>query len=391
LYRQETPLTKNKMKVGFAGRWSPMDRNAWSGTYFNSYNAIKKYYDTEIFFYKWPWYVRESLILHKQFQKISNKKAAVEFLKGYAKYFSKQLEKDLLKRKVDLLFVPGAPQLIAYCNTNIPIIYLADATFLQLQGYYPLFKDIAPYNIEQGITFDKLALQKATHCILCSEWAKRSAINDYGIVQNSITVAALGANLDIIPAVDEFKQQDNTCRLFFLGVEWKRKGGPLALEAFFLLKKAGLKVHLTIAGCTPPNYIEGKYENDITVIPFINKNNKEEAALLNKLFTTSNFLLLPTRAECAGIAYSEASAFGLPSITTDTGGVKTYVEDGINGFTLPIDATAAAYAEKIIELFSDKEKYNRLRKSTRKKYEAELNWDTWGKTFHTIAEKIMHQ
>ncbi len=380
------------MKVGFAGRWSPMDRAAWSGTYFNSYRAIKKYYDTAIFFYKWPWYVRESLILHKQFQKITNKKAAVEFLKGYAKYFSKQLEKELLKTKVDLLFVPGAPQLIAYCNTTVPIIYLADATFFQLQGYYPLFKDIAQYNIEQGIALDKLAMQKATHCMLCSEWAKRSAINDYHIVPNSITVTALGANIDNIPAAAEFEQQDNVCRLFFLGVEWERKGGPIALETFFLLKKLGMPVHLTIAGCSPPNYIEGKNDHiDITVIPFINKDNKEEAALLNRLFATSNFLLLPTRAECAGVAYSEASAFGLPSITTDTGGVKTYVEDDVNGFTLPIDAGAAAYAEKIKMVFDDKEKYYQLRTSTRKKYEATLNWDAWGRTFHSIAEKIMHQ
>ena len=82
------------MKVGFAGRWNPLDKTAWSGTYFNAYQAIKKYNDIEIFYYKWPWHVRERLILHKQFQKLGNKKAAVEFLRGYAKYFSKQLEKE---------------------------------------------------------------------------------------------------------------------------------------------------------------------------------------------------------------------------------------------------------------------------------------------------------
>jgi glycosyltransferase involved in cell wall biosynthesis len=381
------------MKVGFAGRWSPLDRTAWSGTYFNSFNAIKKYYDTEIFYYEWPWYTRESLLLHKQFQKFSKKKAAVEFLKGYAKYFSKQLEKELLKKKVDLLFVPGAPQLIAYCNTTIPIIYMADATFFQLQGYYPSFKDIARYNIEQGIALDKLALEKAAHCMLCSEWAKGSATHDYHIAANSITVAPLGANLDSVPASIEFKQpEDNTCRLFFLGVEWERKGGPLALETFFLLKKMGLDVRLTIAGCSPPNYIQDKDDDgNITVIPFINKDNKQEAALLNRLFSTSNFLLLPTRAECAGVAYSEASAFGIPCIATDTGGVSTYVEDGVNGFTLPHNAGAAVYAEKILQLFSDKEKYMQLRISTRKKYDKELNWDAWGKTFYGIAEKIRHQ
>ena len=30
------------MKVGFAGRWSPLDKSAWSGTYFYSYTGNKK-------------------------------------------------------------------------------------------------------------------------------------------------------------------------------------------------------------------------------------------------------------------------------------------------------------------------------------------------------------
>lgn len=381
------------MKVGFAGRWSPLDKAAWSGTYFHSYEAIKKYYPVEIFYYTWPWHVRERLILHKQVQKLGNKKAAVEFLRGYAKYFSSQFEKELLKRKVDLLFVPSAPQLIAYCKTDIPIIYMTDATFLQLQGYYPLFKDIARYNINQGIAMDKLAFEKASHYMLASEWTKQSAINDYHIAANEITVAPLGANLDRIPFVEELKKEKNkTCQLLFLGVEWERKGGSIALQTFNVLKERGVPVHLTIIGCIPPNYIEGKNDvSDITVIPFINKHNEVEGRLLYNTLLNSDFLLLPTRAECAGVVFCEAGAFGVPSITTDTGGVGTYVQDGVNGFTLPLSAAADEYAAKIQELFTDDGAWRQLSISSRKKYEADLNWDSWGRSFNAIAEKILNK
>ncbi len=381
------------MKVGFAGRWSPLDKSAWSGTYFHTYHAIKQYYDTELFYYKWPWYVRESLILHKQVQKLGNKKAAVEFLTGYAKYFSKQLEKDLLKRKVDLLFVPSAPQLIAYCKTSVPIIYMTDATFFQLQGYYPLFNEIAGYNIRQAIEMDKLVFNKAAHCMLASDWTKQSAINDYHIQANKLSVAPLGANLDRIPAPGELKKEKNKiCQLLFLGVEWERKGGNIALETFNVLKESGVPVHLTIIGCNPPHYIEGKNDvPDVTVIPFINKHNETEAQQLYNIFLNSDFLLLPTRAECAGIVFCEASAFGVPSITTNTGGVSTYVEDGVNGFTLPITATGVDYAQKITELFNDAEAYSQLSKSCRQKFEAELNWDAWGNSFHNIAQNILNK
>ena len=375
------------MKVGFVGRWSALEKTAWSGIYFHTYQAIKKYYDTEIIYFKWPWYIREKLLLHKQYQQLINKKAAVEFLKSYAQYFSRQLEKELYKKKVDLLFVPSAPQLVAYCKTDIPIIYMTDATFYQLQGYYPTFNNIAGYNINQGIDIDKNCFKNSTHCMVASTWVKQSAMLDYGIAENKISVVPFGANIDRIPLRNELKNKKNkVCQLLFLGVEWERKGGQVALDTFFSLQKSGVPVQLTIVGCIPPVSITAE---NIKVIPFINKNNPDESERLYQLLLKSDFLLLPTKAECAGVVFCEAGAFGLPSITADTGGVNDYIQDGINGFTLSPDAGAGAYADKIKDLFYDDAAYHQLCLGSRMKYENELNWDTWGKSFCNIAEKAV--
>ncbi len=377
------------MKIGFTGRWSPLERNAWSGTYFNTHQAIKKNFDVQYFHYKWPWYIREQLIFHKQLQKLHNRKVAVEFLKGYARWFSKQLEKELRHTKIDILFVPGAPQLIAYCKTSIPIIYMADATFQQLQGYYDSFSNLVSYNIQQGIELDQCAFNQASHCMLASDWAKQSAINDYHIPEKKITVQPLGANLDIIPAVSELKNKKNKiCRLLFLGVEWERKGGQIALDTYYILQKSGMQVQLTIIGCQPPIALNDK---NIVVIPFINKSIKEEADLLYNILLQTSFLLLPTRAECAGLVFCEASAFGIPSVTTDTGGVGTYVKNGINGVTLPLSSGPEAYAAQILELYNKDDAYRQLCISSRNTYESTLNWDTWGASFHQIAEKVLSQ
>lgn len=377
------------MKIGFAGRWSPLDKTAWSGTYFYAYQAIKKIGEVQILHYTWPWYIREELIFHKQIQKLHNRKIAVEFLRGYAKWFSKKLEKELCNIKPDVLFVPGAPQLIAYCNTRVPIIYMADATFKQLQGYYDSFGNLAPYNIQQGIDLDRSAINNATHCMLASDWAKQSAMNDYHIPENKITVQPLGANLDLIPAVSELKKEKNkTCQLLFMGVEWERKGGQIALDTFYALQKKGIQVQLKIVGCQPPLFISDK---NVTVIPFINKSVKEEADRLYNILLQTDFLLLPTRAECAGIVFCEASAFGIPSITTDTGGVSTYVQNGINGFTLPISSGAEAYADKILDLYSKEDAYRQLCISSRNKYDATLNWDAWGASFRLVTETVLNK
>jgi len=381
------------MKVGFAGRWNPLDKNAWSGIYFHTSREIKKYAELESFHYKWPWHVRERLILYKQYQKLQHKNTAVEFLTGYARWFSRQLEKELHTRKVDILFVPSAPQLIAYCKTKIPIVYLTDATFFQLQGYYDSFNNLSAGNIRQGTDLDKRAFDKATHCMLASDWAKQSAVKDYDIAESKITVVPFGANFDAMPVATEVKKEKNkVCKLLFLGVEWERKGGPIVLETFNKLKAKGFPVELTIIGCTPPGYIAGK--NDvagITVIPFLNRQLATEAATLYDITRHSDFLFVPSRAECAGIVFCEASAFGVPSITTDTGGVSTNVQDGINGFALPLAAGAAEYAEKIEQLFFDDDAYWLLSRTSRKKFEEDLNWENWGRTFYSIAEKILNK
>jgi glycosyltransferase involved in cell wall biosynthesis len=201
-------------------------------------------------------------------------------------------------------------------------------------------------------------------------------------------VGPLGANLDKIPAATELEKKKNmVCQLLFLAVEWERKGGQIALDTFYMLKQKGMQVQLTIVGCTPPVPV---YENDITIIPFINKNIKKEAMLLYNIFLQTDFLLLPTRAECAGLVFCEASAFGIPSITTDTGGVGTYVQNGINGFTLTLSSGAEVYADKIMDLYNNDDVYRQLCISSRKKYDAILNWDAWGVSFKLVVSKLLN-
>lgn len=376
------------MKVGFAARWSPLDKKSWSGTCYYTYREINKYNEVEIFHFKWPWYLREWLTTQKSLnRKIFKKRTAVEFLTAYAKYFSRQLDKELKKRPVDVLFVSASSQLVAYLKTDIPVIYMTDATFQQLQGYYPYFSNLASYNIRQGIALDKKAFQKMGHCMLASDWCKDSAATDYGIDSKKITVAPCGANMDILPAKEALKlKSGKSPRLLFLGVEWERKGGDIAMETFRLLQQKELNPHLHIIGCTPPANFSA--EKEITVIPFLDKNNKDDFLQLDEIFRQTDFLLLPTRAECAGVVFSEASAYGIPSITTNTGGVTTYVKDGINGFALPLEAGAAAYAEKIELLLTDSFQYQRLRLSSRELYDEYLNWNSWGNVFQQLAQKL---
>lgn len=377
------------MKIGFASRWDPLDKRSWSGTCFYTYQQLKRFGEVEIFQFRIPKLLQEWLTTQKSINRRWFKKAvSTEFLDAYAKSQSRQLTRELKKRPVDILFIPASSQLLAYVKTDIPVVYMTDATFLQLQGYYSSFSNLAVYNVRQGIALDKRAFHQASHCILASDWCRDSAVNDYGIHPSRISVAACGPNLDCVPAAgDLLPYQQDVFHILFLGVEWERKGGDIVLNSFRLLQQKGLRVHLHIIGCVPPMDVSN--EADITVIPYLNKNNPEELKQLEAIFHKTALLFLPTRAECAGIVFSEAAAYGIPSLTTDTGGVTTYVKQGVNGYALPLSAGPEDYAEKISWLYHDREELNRLKRTGREYYDAKLNWDSWGDLFFEQVRTLL--
>jgi glycosyltransferase involved in cell wall biosynthesis len=156
-----------------------------------------------------------------------------------------------------------------------------------------------------------------------------------------------------------------------LGVDWERKGGNIVMETFEALKQRGMKVQLIISGCKPSISCDG-----VTILPFINKNTDAGLKQFDELFKKSHFMFVPTRAECFGMVFCEASAYGMPVISTDTGGVPGAVENGINGYLLPISANGNDYADVIQDCFLDETKYRALCNSSRKWFDNKLNRKT---------------
>jgi glycosyltransferase involved in cell wall biosynthesis len=180
------------------------------------------------------------------------------------------------------------------------------------------------------------------------------------------------------------KEKNPVLSLLFLGVDWKRKGGIIAYNTLVHLHSMGIKARLVISGCTPP---DGISHPDMEVIPFLDKNKKEHHDKFVDLLTTSHFLILPTRADCSSTVTCEANAYGMPSIATITGGVPEIVQDGINGYCLPLEAGGPEFANLISGIYSDKNKYHELIRTSRERYEEHLNWDKWSEQFL----KIYHQ
>lgn len=293
-----------------------------------------------------------------------------------ARELGRRFSKRLDRADYDLVFAPVASTEIAYLKTHLPIVYLTDMTFRAGISYYSSFSNLLPFTAAEGDIIERLAVRKAAKVVAPSDWTANSFRKDYDCAPEKIEVVPFGANLEDPPSRQEAlgSHDVDTCKLLLLGVNWERKGGPLALQTLQLLLNAGVKSELLVCGCRPPT---GVSHPSMRVLPFINKSKPEEARQLRQLLLTSTFLLVPSQAEAWGLVFGEASACGLPSVTRTTGGISSVVRNGINGLCLPADASAEEYCQQISHVFRNIEGYRALQASSRREYETRLNWDVW--------------
>ena len=146
----------------------------------------------------------------------------------------------------------------------------------------------------------------------------------------------------------------------------------MALEVAYLLQQMGYPVELTIVGCIPP---VKNLPSFVKNIPYISKQSEEGRKQIDQLLCESHFIIVPSRAEAFGIVFCEASAFGVPSLTTYVGGISTAVKHGFNGLTFSLEATAKEYCEQITHLFDHYHEYEELALSSFNEYSVRLNWD----------------
>ncbi len=307
-----------------------------------------------------------------------------------SKMIARNIKRATSGKKYDFAFVGYGHMIAAYLDLPCPIVYATDSTASLLSCYYPGYAKLPPQVKQESELLERRAISNASTLIYSSKWAADSAVNDYGCPPNKLHVVPFGANIDAAPDEDTVQQairqrrQKNVCRLLFVGKDWERKGGDIALETVRALKKMNIPAEITILGCEPPDTIA---DTQVTVNPGLNKNIPEEAARFSQLFLEADFFLLPTRADCFGIVFAEASAFGVPSITTDTGGVRGVINEGVNGFALPVEASGTDYAACIAGIYEDADRYKNLARSSREHFNSTLNWDAWGKTVTNLLSE----
>lgn len=369
------------MKIAYVTTYDSSDVRNWSGSGFYIRKALEAQGNeilpigslNEPTF--WPFFPKALY-----YKYIAKKNYHIRREPSVLKNLARQVNERLADQDYDIIFCPGTSP-ISYLNKAKPIAVWVDSTFASAIDYYPYYKNLAKETIRNANRTTQLALDKADLIIFTSDWALNDAQKHYSIDPKKLVSIPFGANLECNRTLPEIKtlvesKCRDICKLLFIGVDWERKGGDIAVKVVELLNKKGIQAELHVVGCEP----KGSMPSFVVRHGFISKNTVEGQKELDQLFSEAHFFIMPTHAEMFGIVFAEASSWGVPSIATNTGGVPSAVRDGTNGFTLDVHADPEEYAEIIEKWFFDKSKYRDLAISSFQEYQDRLNWDVAGKT-----------
>jgi glycosyltransferase involved in cell wall biosynthesis len=375
-------MQRDRIKIGFFSRQNYFDKFAFSGTLNFMYRSLAE--RAEIVPLGRPY--RPSRLHYwvenvaARWRKRGNERAERKRLDRFLSYVDKQI----CTTRPDVIFAPIASHELSILQTNVPALYASDATFRIFQQTYQFPMTLERFSLAEAA--ERAAITGAAGITYPSTWAAKSAVEDYGAAPEKIRVIPYGANVDEVPNQDQIREKlgQRPWRLLFIGVNWERKGGDVALQTHQALVQRGIEAELTIIGCQPPN---GCCHHGVRVISFIDKHSGRGARLWEEILLSSHCLLFPSRADCSPIALCEAAAYGIPVVASDVGGIRTIVT-AESGMLVPSDGGAREYADRVESLLSDSDKYRTFVTSSRMRYEAVLNWDKWARSVVDFCHEL---
>jgi glycosyltransferase involved in cell wall biosynthesis len=265
---------------------------------------------------------------------------------------------------VDAIIVFGS-EACAFCTTSVPLFGFGDSVFGTRIDMYDDQKSrrISARSIREGIDVQQRALTKMRRFFITSRWAWDQAQRRFGyrVDADRIEVTLIGANL---PHIDAAPPMNADLRLLWVGVDWQRKRGELAVAVVAALRARGLDARLDVVGPVQPSSLP----------EWVTLHGSLSAATgLGDRFAASSALLLPTRGDLTPIVIAEAAMYGRAAVAPPVGGIPEMIDDA-SGILVDSD-DPSVWAERIADAYQSG-RLATLGAAARRRYETSLNWTT---------------
>ena len=192
-------------------------------------------------------------------------------------------------------------------------------------------------------------IHAAAGILTLSSYAADSIARDFKYDRSNIFPIGAGAAVSFSKPPSLTTQRYKKGEILFVGRDWLRKGGPLLLEAFAIVKTTVPHATLTIVG---PDNNPAPSQPGVNFVGFLAKDDPAQREHLESLFLESSVFCMPSVCETWGLVYSEAAMAGLPIAGFREWALPDIVEDGKSGL-LSEERSPEALARSLIRLLSD--------------------------------------
>lgn len=381
---------KPPLRVLFFDLHDPLDESVWSGTPAQIYRCLEAAGVQLTAVGGHGWFFRKAInwIIFRYYRSTRGLFYHIDRDLFWVKLFTALGNKYLKLSEADAI-VTTFPAFTSFVKAGLPIFMVHDATWGQVVESYPWFRrSHQPSRIvEDGFRLERIAYGRGdVFPVLTSIWAADRAVADYGVDRERIRILALGPNLKRPPERQKVEtalrsRGGGPCKLLFVGKEWERKGGPLAVKAVAALNQMGVPAELHVVGpseLTSESVSATGLPAFVKLHGFLRKSDPKESEALETLYMESDFFILPTQAEALGVVFAEAAAYALPCLGTSVGGVPSILHDGVSGALFPPADSAREMATWIKDVFLDRSRYEALARSARDDYETRLSSLAYG-------------
>jgi glycosyltransferase involved in cell wall biosynthesis len=172
----------------------------------------------------------------------------------------------------------------------------------------------------------------ADSIIVASEIAMKSYATNAQDKKN-IKVIPLGVDVDrFSPGIDKDYSNNPSLNFIFIGSATAKKGFDDILDCMDKLLGEGLSFKLRVVGVIDQSLLTKRKQLRDNIVEFGMVSHRELPSILRD----SDCLLLPSYFDSFGMVVAEAMACGIPVIVSDMVGAKQLVEEGRNGFVVPV-------------------------------------------------------
>ena len=259
---------------------------------------------------------------------------------------------------------------LATLRPDLPFLHVTDATPQFLREAYGWSVPAEADALETRVAARSAGL------VYSSRLLAGRAADDLGIPGLAAASLPFGVNFETLPEMPGTKPPLDRIELLFVGLDWARKGGDIAVATLEALRAAGRDARLTIVGRCPDRHLD---HPAIRATGFLDKNRPRDAARLARLYAEAHLLLVPSRADCTPMVVAEAMAHGTPVLASDTGGIADLIGGQGAGRLLPPFTAPEVWAAAVTDLTGNADTYRFLSDAAFDRAAHHLSWKAWAR------------